>query len=97
MKIRDEQYDIGGLDRYLGLDAHLLKDVVLVIAGLDTAGIYHDELSAAPLCIGIDAVTRNTGGIVNYRYPLSVKCVEQARLAHVRATDYCYYGFAHSW
>ena len=90
--VNDENNDIRGLDCKLRLTAHLLCDYILAL-GLDSARINECESIVKPFRIGIDPVTGNAGGILDYRYALSDYFIKQGRFANVRATHYCYQGF----
>ena len=62
--VGDKHNDVGRVNGDLGLLAHLRENHVFRLR-LDAAGIYKHELMAAPLALGIQAVTGDTGGILN--------------------------------
>ena len=86
--IGDEDDNGGGVYGDLRLLAHI-EQYFAVGGRLDSAGIDHIELAAAPLTFGIEPVARDAGGVLNDAEPAPDKAVEEHRLADIRPAYYC--------
>ena len=73
---------VGGVDGDLGLLAHVGQNALGGL-GLDAAGIHQQELVAAPLAVGEDAVAGDARGILHDGQTLAAELIEQGGLAHV--------------
>ena len=71
-------------DGNLRLLAHEREHLV-VLLGLDTAGINDHELVSAPLALGIDAVAGHAGGILHDGDTRTDELVEKCGLADIRS------------
>lgn len=85
---------VGGVDGDLGLLAHVGQNALGGL-GLNAAGIHQQELVAAPLAVGEDAVAGDARGILHDGQTLAAELIEQGGLAHVGAAHHSNDRFAH--
>ena len=85
---------VGGVDGDLGLLAHMGQNALGGL-GLNAAGIHQQELVAAPLAVGKDAVAGDARGILHDGQTLAAELIEQGGLAHVGAAHHSNDRFAH--
>ncbi|OPZ86518.1 MAG: hypothetical protein BWY75_02131 [bacterium ADurb.Bin425] len=72
---------------------HGLKAASFV--GQNAAGVYQDKVMPRPIAVFIDAVSGDTGGIIDYGMFLLDATIEKCRLAHIGAPDDYDYWFVH--
>ena len=92
--VRDHDDAVGGVNGDLRLLAHVGQNALGGL-GLDAAGIHQQELVAAPLAVGEDAVAGDARGILHDGQTLAAELIEQGGFAHVGASHHCYDRFAH--
>ena len=92
--IRHHDDAVGGVDGDLRLFPHMGQNALGGLR-LDAAGVHQQELVAAPLAVGKDAVAGDARGILHDGQTLAAELIEQGGLAHIGAADHCYDGFAH--
>ena len=85
---------VGGVDGDLGLLAHMGQNALGGLR-LDAAGVHQQELVAAPLAVGEDAVAGDARGILHDGQTLAAELIEQGGLAHVGTAHHSYDRFAH--
>ena len=82
-----EKYDVGFVDGEGYLFANLYLE--LVVATHDIATSVDDgEILAVPVGMAILAVAGHARGLIDDRFALFDKAIEQCRLAHIRASYY---------
>ena len=86
--IAHKKNDVRRIYGDLRLLLHFAQDDIVGL-GLDSSGIDNYELSAAPLGLSVDAVSCNSGDVLDDRTPLAYKLIEKRAFAHVRASHYC--------
>ena len=92
--IRYHDDAVGGVDGDLRLFPHVGQNALGGLR-LDAAGVHQQELVAAPLAVGKDAVAGDAGGVLDDGQTLTAEFIEQGGFAHVGAAHHCYDRFAH--
>ena len=77
--------DVCRVNGKLSLHAHLREDDVVGL-GLNASRVDHGQLFAAPLGLAVDAVTRNTGGVLHNGATLADQFIKQGTFANVGAS-----------
>ena len=92
--VHEEQYHVAGLYGDFGLPAHLLEQRI-VACGVYAAGIDHCKAVVLPFAVGVHAVARHAGRILDDGDAPSRHFIEKRRFADVRPSHDGHERFCH--
>ena len=84
--VADENDNVRRINGNLRLRAHLFQNDVVGL-GFDAAGVDEGKRVPAPFGLAVDAVARDTGGVLDDRQALTDDLIEERRFPDVRSAD----------